>query len=155
MLRRLGSRPQTLRESAPLVKALKSVVTSCVCHAKSLWELVSRRYGAQHRKDADDYKSTSFLKGYTLRECSVTVLPHAWAPSLVGRRHEDAAAEEVGVADAVRDRSRAHAVLASAAAKCDPPSAGWNSLNAAGLLLPPALLLLQQQEAPRSASKTG
>ena len=55
------------------------------------------------------------------------VLPHAWAPSLVGRRHEDAAAEEVGVADAVRDRSRAHAVLASAAAHCDLLSAGWNS----------------------------
>ena len=40
---------------------------------------------------------------------------------------EDAAAEEVGVAEAVRDRSRAHAVLASAAAHCDLLSAGWNS----------------------------
>ena len=35
---------------------------------------------------------------------------------LVKRRLEDAAAEDGGVAEAVRDRSRAHAVLASAAA---------------------------------------
>ena len=35
---------------------------------------------------------------------------------LVKRRLEDAAAEDGGVAKAVRDRSRAHAVLASAAA---------------------------------------
>ena len=71
------------------------------------------------------------------------VLPHAWAPRLEVRRPEDAAAEEVGVAEAVRDRSRAHAVLASAAAHCDLLSAGWNSLNAAGLLLPKTLLLHQ------------
>ena len=111
---------------------------------------MSRRYGAQHRKDADDYKSTSSLKGYTLRECSVTVLPHAWAPSLVGRRHEDAAAEEAGVADAVRDRSRAHAVLASAAAKCDPPSAGWNSPAWVGSVVVGQLETTHQRRAARS-----
>ena len=92
---------------------------------------MSRRYGAQHRKDADDYKSikgrTSFLEGDTLRECSVTSVTSCLGAKLDVRRHEDAAAEEVGVAEAVRDRSRAHAVLASAAAHCDLLSAGWNS----------------------------
>ena len=66
------------------------------------------------------------------------------------RRHEDAAAEEVGVAEAVRDRSRAHAVLASAAAKCDPPSAGWNSPAWVGSVVVGQLETTHHRRAARS-----
>ena len=78
------------------------------------------------------------------------VTPHAWAPSLEVRRPEVAAAEEAGVADAVRDRNRAHAVLASAAAKCDPPSAGWNSPTWVGSLAVGQLETTHHRRAARS-----
>ena len=115
---------------------------------------MSRRYGAQHRKDVDDYKSieelTSFLGGDTLRECSVTCVTSCLGAVLDERRQEDAAAEEVGVADAVRDRSRAHAVLASAAAHCDLLSAGWNSPAWAGSIAVGQLETTHQRRAARS-----